>query len=313
MRGIGKLKESGKIPYTMAAEALGGGPVTKPITPATPKRLLTFEEAVTDYYMQYNPTKIGEVPGLVRKYRGREHELQSKMETKYKIKMRPWASNREAASQNGSPRNDTYQRLVAASSESVDDESGGGGKSGKARQAEEALLESLQRAKAKARLQTSREEDSGSPRTGGRDAERSESRKLRPVQSSSSHQSLYSEGESQVHARTGFQTLMHKAALALGPAHALVENLTPGVVCVLTFNKADILLTAYSNMYVLEPGQRLTVEALPDPFGLVVAIVYKAENHFLFYKRWLCRNESEMVVHSVVSMYDMVVTGGLLA
>ncbi|KAG8467990.1 hypothetical protein KFE25_007042 [Diacronema lutheri] len=42
-------------------------------------RLLRFYEA-------HNPSKLGEVPNVVRKYRGREEELFSKLEAKYGIR-----------------------------------------------------------------------------------------------------------------------------------------------------------------------------------------------------------------------------------
>lgn len=104
--------------------------------------------------------------------------------------------------------------------------------------------------------------------------------------------------------------LLKKAAIALGPARAIVDNQSPGYVCVITFNKADILLSHYTNMYVVDPNQRVTVEAISDPIGLFVAIVYKAADGYLHYKRWLCKNDAEMVVQSVASMYDIVVNGG---
>ena len=43
------------------------------------------------------------------------------------------------------------------------------------------------------------------------------------------------------------------------------------------------------------------------PLCYVYTVLY---NRYLHFKRWLCKNESEMTVHSVASMYDIVVSGG---
>jgi hypothetical protein len=109
--------------------------------------------------------------------------------------------------------------------------------------------------------------------------------------------------------RSKAQQLLKRAALALGSSYATVVNYTGICLCVLTFNKADLLFTNYASMCVVDPGQRLRVEALPDPIGLFVAIVYKAADGYLHYKRWLCKTQSEMVVHSMAK-YDIDVDGG---
>lgn len=95
----------------------------------------------------------------------------------------------------------------------------------------------------------------------------------------------------------------------MGPAHSSIENRTSSYLCVITFNKTDLLFNYYNNLYILEPGQKLLVEANPDPVGLYVAVVYKAADGFLHFKRWLCQNEAEMVVLSV-NRYDIDVSGG---
>lgn len=107
------------------------------------------------------------------------------------------------------------------------------------------------------------------------------------------------------------QQILKKAILALGPAYAIVENQCNDMLCVITFNKADILLKNYHRLYIIDPGQRSRVEALPDPAGLFVAVVYKVDNGYFYYKRWLCATEAEMVVRSAVSVYEMEVAGGI--
>ena len=106
------------------------------------------------------------------------------------------------------------------------------------------------------------------------------------------------------------QQILKKAILALGPAHATVENQCSHMLCVITFNKADILLKNYHRLYIVDPGQTMRVEALPDPAGLFVAVVYKVDNGYFYYKRWLCSTEAEMAVRSAVSVYEMDVVGG---
>jgi hypothetical protein len=97
----------------------------------------------------------------------------------------------------------------------------------------------------------------------------------------------------------------------MGPAHSNVVNRTAGKLVVITFNKADLMFSFYTKLYILEPNETLTVEASADPVGLYVAIVYKASEGYLHFKRWLCLNESEMVVVSMTKN-DMDVVGGEL-
>ena len=107
------------------------------------------------------------------------------------------------------------------------------------------------------------------------------------------------------------QQILKKAILALGPAYATVENQCNHMLCVITFNKADILLKNYNRLYIVDPGHKMRVEALPDPAGLFVAVVYKAENGYFYYKRWLCSTEADMIVRSAVNVYEMDVVGGM--
>lgn len=95
------------------------------------------------------------------------------------------------------------------------------------------------------------------------------------------------------------QQLLKKAIIVLGPANCTVINNSDGKLCVLTFNKADLFFTNYSHMYTIDTGQSQRVEALSDPNGLFVAIVYKAVDNYLHYKRWHCANGSELTVMSV--------------
>lgn len=95
----------------------------------------------------------------------------------------------------------------------------------------------------------------------------------------------------------------------MGPAHSTVVNRSDSHICVITFNKADLLFRFYNNLYVIAPGEAMNVESNPDPVGHYVAIVYKAEKGVFHYKRWLCNNECEMIVKSI-KKYEIEVTGG---
>lgn len=45
----------------------------------------SFEAKVLDIYQKHNPTKIGEIPSIMEKYRGKELELIARLEAKYKV------------------------------------------------------------------------------------------------------------------------------------------------------------------------------------------------------------------------------------
>ena len=95
----------------------------------------------------------------------------------------------------------------------------------------------------------------------------------------------------------------------MGAAHAGVTNKTKGHICVITFNKSELIFNAYANLYIIDPNTTQNVEAITDPIGLYVAIVYKASDGYLHYKKWLCQNETELIVNSI-NKYDIEVSGG---
>ena len=104
------------------------------------------------------------------------------------------------------------------------------------------------------------------------------------------------------------QQLLKKAIIVLGPANCTVINSSENKLCVLTFNKADLFFTNYYHMYAIDTGQSQRVEALSEPNGLFVAIVYKAVDNYLHYKRWHCANGSEITVQSVTKQ-EIIVSG----
>ena len=87
----------------------------------------------------------------------------------------------------------------------------------------------------------------------------------------------------------------------MGAAQSMVVNKTHKKICVLTFNEADRLYTAYNKMYVLEPGESKQVEALSSPLGLKIGIVYDAapDGQVLMYQRWAVSNESVLTITSI--------------
>eukprot|EP01035_Chromulina_nebulosa_P020722 gene20722-26866_t len=82
----------------------------------------------------------------------------------------------------------------------------------------------------------------------------------------------------------------------MGPAHSTVVNHTKNTICVITFNNSDIIYRNYHNLYLIESGQSLLVEANPDPIGLKLGVLYainpdKQEFH---YHRFLCKNDGTL-------------------
>jgi len=63
----------------------------------------------------------------------------------------------------------------------------------------------------------------------------------------------------------------------MGNANAKVKNNTSNRQCVLTFNKSDIGRHCYKNIYSIEAGESIRVEATPDAIGLQVAIIYSVQ------------------------------------
>ncbi len=51
-------------------------------------------------------------------------------------------------------------------------------------------------------------------------------------------------------------------------------------------------------MYIIEPGESKEVQALSDPIGLKVAVVYDAapDEQMLLYQRWQCKLSSTLTV-----------------
>lgn len=84
----------------------------------------------------------------------------------------------------------------------------------------------------------------------------------------------------------------------MGNAQALVVNKTHRRICVITFNQADLLYNGYHSLYILEPAETKEVQALSNPIGLKVAIVYDAipDGPYLKYQRWTVKNGSSLTI-----------------
>jgi hypothetical protein len=125
----------------------------------------------------------------------------------------------------------------------------------------------------------------------------------------------------------------------MGNAHALVINKTHKKICIITFNQADLLYTskslalfpqtylsayiqthceltssscaAYTNLYVIMPGESIQVEAATDPIGLKIGIVYDAapEGKILMYQMWKVKNGSVLTI-TYVNGGDISTFGG---
>ena len=75
---------------------------------------------------------------------------------------------------------------------------------------------------------------------------------------------------------------------------------------------ADLLFcTAYTNLYVIMPGESIQVEAATDPIGLKIGIVYDAapEGKILMYQMWKVKNGSVLTI-TYVNGGDISTFGG---
>ena len=72
-----------------------------------------------------------------------------------------------------------------------------------------------------------------------------------------------------------------------------------------------MFLSAYTNIYVLMPGESKQVEAATDPIGLKIGIVYDAapEGQILMYQMWKVKNESVLTI-TYVNGGDISTFGG---
>lgn len=53
----------------------------------------------------------------------------------------------------------------------------------------------------------------------------------------------------------------------MGPAHSTVVNKSKKNICIITFNNPDLIYKTYQNLYIVEPGTEVVVEALADSVG----------------------------------------------
>jgi hypothetical protein len=53
-------------------------------------------------------------------------------------------------------------------------------------------------------------------------------------------------------------------------------------------------VSAYQNLYIVEPGTSMVVESMPDPVGLKMGVVVGiiVETQELIYQRFQCKNEA---------------------
>jgi len=101
----------------------------------------------------------------------------------------------------------------------------------------------------------------------------------------------------------------------MGNSVCSVHNKTHKKLCIVTFNQADLLYKKYEHMYSLDPGASCVVEALTNPIGLKVAIVYDAtpnadqsKGGTLHYMRWQVKKEKVLTI--TVQEKDAITTQG---
>ena len=102
--------------------------------------------------------------------------------------------------------------------------------------------------------------------------------------------------------------------MEMGNAVCSVHNKTHKKLCVVTFNQADLMYSKYENMYSLDPGASCVVEALTNPIGLKVGIVFDAvpgegsKAGKLEYMRWQVKKEKVLTITSAEK--DAIATSG---
>ena len=69
----------------------------------------------------------------------------------------------------------------------------------------------------------------------------------------------------------------------------------------ITFNNGDISYTSYQNLYIVEAGTTMQVEAMPDADGLKVAIVtgVMRETQELVYQLFKVKSETEFGLSAI--------------
>ena len=86
----------------------------------------------------------------------------------------------------------------------------------------------------------------------------------------------------------------------MGNAQANLVNNTPFPICIVTFNYVDVVFVEYNNFYSIAPGASQLVEAITNPFGLKVGVVYDVDAEGRFhYKLWSISNGGLMSVESI--------------
>lgn len=79
-------------------------------------------------------------------------------------------------------------------------------------------------------------------------------------------------------------------------------------------DNANIDRAAYQNLYIVEPGTSMVVEAMPDPVGLKMGVIVgiNSESQELIYQRFQCKNEAIFNI-SEISGEDISFYGGTIA
>ncbi len=69
----------------------------------------------------------------------------------------------------------------------------------------------------------------------------------------------------------------------------------------ITFNNGDISYSSYQNLYIVEAGTTMQVEAMPDADGLKVAIITGVirESQEMVYQLFKVKNETEFGISSI--------------
>lgn len=72
------------------------------------------------------------------------------------------------------------------------------------------------------------------------------------------------------------------------------------------------LIIEYANLYMILPEETKVVEALPNPIGLKIAIVYHCElsTNTVFYRRLSVKNDAILEVLKISENGEITINGG---
>jgi len=86
----------------------------------------------------------------------------------------------------------------------------------------------------------------------------------------------------------------------MGLANSIASNQVDKPFTIMTFNNVDFAYQKFKILYFVAPWGESQVDALPNAWGLKVAVVYIVVGDQMLYRMWGCGNGSTLMVNSIV-------------